>query len=267
MKLKVKDVEFSYASVPVLKDICIELAASKILGVVGPNGAGKSTLIRCLNRILKPQRGIILLDERDIKEMRRMELAKKMGYITQSTSQVFPATVFDTVLMGRRPHLSWRSTEKDEEKVLDMLQVLNIENLAMRDINELSGGQQQKVFIARALVQEPDVLLLDEPTSNLDIRHQLEVMEIIKNIVREKGISAIMAIHDLNLALRYADRIIMMNSGTVFAAGDPVSVLTPDNIRQVYGVEAEVNNNNGRPYILPIRPVRERLSNGKTTTS
>ncbi len=256
MKLKIKDVEFSYASVPVLKDVCIELAESEMLGVVGPNGAGKSTLIRCIDRILVPQKGSIVLDGRDIKELRLLELAKKMGYIPQSTSQIFPATVFDTVLMGRRPHLGWRSSEKDTEKVLEMLQMLNIEEFAMRDINELSGGQQQKVFIARALTQEPDVLLLDEPTSNLDIRHQLEVMDIIKNIVIEKELSAIMAIHDLNLASRYADRIVMMNSGKIFSAGDPVSVLTPTNIKRVYGVEAEVNNNNGRPYIVPIRPVK-----------
>jgi iron complex transport system ATP-binding protein len=255
MKLKVKDVEFSYASMPVLKDICIELAESEMLGVVGPNGAGKSTLIRCIDRILKPQHGSILLDGRDIKEMHLMELAKKMGYIPQSASQIFPATVFDTVLMGRRPHVGWRSSEKDTEMVLEMLQMLNIEEFAMRDINELSGGQQQKVIIARALTQEPAVLLLDEPTSNLDIRHQLEVMDIIKNIVREKGISAIMAIHDLNLASRYAARIVMMNKGKIFSAGDPVSVLTPDNIKWVYGVEAEVHNNNGKPYIVPIRPV------------
>jgi len=262
MKLKVKEVEFSYASVLVLKDICLELAASEMLGVVGPNGAGKSTLLRCIDRILKPQRGDILLDGQDIKEMHLMELARKMGYIPQTTSQIFPATVFDTVLMGRRPHLGWRSSEKDAEKVLEMLQMLDIEEFAMRDINELSGGQQQKVFIARALTQEPEILLLDEPTSNLDIRHQLEVMDIIKNIVREKRISAIMAIHDLNLASRYADRIVMMNSGKIFAAGNPVSVLTPDNIKWVYGVEAEVNNNNGKPYIVPIRHIRQ---NGKGT--
>ena len=256
MKLKVRDVEFGYTSVPILKDVCIELAGSEVLGVVGPNGAGKSTLIRCIDRILKPQRGSILLDGRDINEMRLMELAKRMGYVPQSTSQIFPATVFDTVLMGRRPHLGWRSSEKDEEKVLDVLQMLNIENLAMRDINELSGGQQQKVFIARALVQEPDVLLLDEPTSNLDIRHQLEVMEIITSIVREKKISAIMAIHDLNLASRYADRVVMLNGGTIIDAGNPSSVLTPKNIKQVYGVEAVVRNESERPFIVPIRPVK-----------
>ncbi len=257
MKLKVKNVEFSYARVPILRDVCIELAASEMLGVVGPNGAGKSTLLRCIDRILNPQKGRILLDEQDIMEMSRLELAKKVGYVPQSVSQVFPATVFDTVLMGRRPHLGWRSSEKDTAMVLEMLQLLNIEDLAMRDINELSGGQQQKVFIARALTQEPDVLLLDEPTSNLDIRHQLEVMGIIKSIVIEKQISAIMAIHDLNLASRYADRIVMMNSGEIFSAGTPASVLTPANIKRVYGVEAEVNNNSGKPYIVPIRPVKQ----------
>ena len=257
MKLKVKDVEFSYGSVPILKSICLELASSEMLGVVGPNGAGKSTLIRCIDRILKPQRGTILLDGQDIKKMHLMQLAKKIGYIPQSTAQVFPATVFDTVLMGRRPHIGWRSNEKDTEKVLEMLKKLNIEEFAMRDINELSGGQQQKVFIARALTQEPKILLLDEPTSNLDIRCQLEVMDIIRNIVSEKQISAIMAIHDLNLASRYADMTLMMNSGKIFSAGNPASVFTPENIEHVYGVEVKVSNQEGRPYIVPIRPVEQ----------
>ena len=257
VKLKVKGVEFSYASAPILKDICLEVEASEILGIVGPNGAGKSTLLRCINRILKPNGGSILLDGQEIKEMSRLELARHMGYVPQTSTNVFPATVFDTVLMGRRPHIGWRSSERDIEKVLEILQLLNIVEFAMRDINELSGGQQQKVFIARAVAQAPDILLLDEPTSNLDIRHQLEAMDIIKNIVREKEISAIMAIHDLNLASRYADRIIMLNGGSIFDAGNPASVLTPGNIKNVYGVEAVVRNENGRPYIVPIRPVGE----------
>ncbi|RLG32889.1 ABC transporter ATP-binding protein [Methanosarcinales archaeon] len=253
MKLKIKDVGFGYSNMPVLRNVNIELAESEILGVVGPNGAGKSTLLRCIDRILIPQKGCIMLDGRDIREISRMELARKIGYVPQDGSQIFPATVFDTVLMGRRPHLGWRSSERDTEKVLETLKILNIEDLAMRDINELSGGQQQKVFIARALTQEPELLLLDEPTSNLDIRHQLEVMEIVKRVVRERGISAIMAIHDLNLASRYADRIIMMNGGRVYAEGEPSSVLNEENIRHVYGVEAKLSNHDGRPYIVPVR--------------
>ena len=259
MRLRVRDVEFSYASIPVIKDICLEVAESEILGIVGPNGAGKSTLIRCIDRILAPQKGTVLLDGKDIKKLNRMEIARKMGYVPQSASQIFSTTVFDTVLMGRRPHLSWRSNEKDIGKVLEVLQMLKIEDLAMRDINELSGGQKQKVFIARALAQEPDVLLLDEPTSNLDIKHQLEVMEIIKNIVRDKGISAVIAIHDLNLAARYSDRIVMMDNGRIFAAGNPSSVLTQDNIKLVYGVEVIVSNHNGTPYIIPLSPLNKEV--------
>ena len=255
MKLKIKNVEFSYTSRPVLKDICLELAATEMLGVVGPNGAGKSTFIRCLNNILTPQKGTILLDGEEIRKMRRLALAKKIGYVPQSTAQVFSATVFDTVLMGRRPHLSWQSSKKDEKIVLETLEMLNIVEIAMSDINELSGGQQQKVFIARALAQEPEVLLLDEPTSNLDIRHQLEVMNIIQNLVREKKLTVIMAIHDLNLASRYAEKIIMMHSGKVFSAGVPAAVFTPDNIEQVYGVTAKVNRDPEMPYILPLQPV------------
>jgi len=146
-----------------------------------------------------------------------MEIAKEMGYVPQTTARVFPATVFDTVLMGRRPHLGWKSSEEDIDKVLEVLELLGIMEFSMRDFNEISGGQQQKVLIARALAQEADVLLLDEPTSNLDIRHQLEVMDIMKGIVKKKGISAIVAIHDLNLASRYTDRLLMMNGGRIFA--------------------------------------------------
>lgn len=255
MKLKINNIEFAYNSTPVIENISMELDCSEILGIVGPNGAGKSTLIRCIDRILEPNRGSILLDGDDIRKMTRMEIAKRMGYVPQSTSRVFPATVFDTVLMGRRPHLGWKSSEEDMDKVLGILELLGIMEFAMRDFNEISGGQQQKVLIARALAQEADVLLLDEPTSNLDIRHQLEVMEIIKNIVRKNGISAVMAIHDLNLASRYTNRILMMNRGRIFAAGNPASVLTVENIKRAYDVEVLVKNDGGRPYIIPVRPV------------
>ena len=256
MKLKIKDVEFSYASTPILKNVCMELQPSEVLGIVGPNGAGKSTLLRCIDRILKPQRGSILLDGQEVKDMSRMEIARRLGYVPQTSTRVFPATVFDTVLMGRRPHLGWRSNEKDVEKVLEILKLLGIMEFALRDFNEISGGQQQKVLIARALAQEAGVLLLDEPTSNLDIKHQLEAMDIIKKLVKETGISAVMAIHDLNLGSRYSDRIIMLNSGSIFDAGSPSSVLNPENIKQVYGVEAVVREEAGRPYIVPMKPIK-----------
>lgn len=257
MKLKVRNLEFSYSSTPVLEDVTMELTQSEMIGIVGPNGTGKSTLIRCIDRILEPRRGSILLDEEDIKHMGMMEIAKKLGYVPQSISSIFPTTVFDTVLMGRRPHIGWRSSNDDREKIVDILQLMEIEDIAMKDFNELSGGQQQKVLIARALAQEADMLLLDEPTSNLDIRHQIEVMEIIKDLIAKKDISAIMAVHDLNLASRYADRVIMMKGGRIFDAGNPSDVLTPENIKSVYGVEAEViNGNGGGLYIVPISSVK-----------
>ncbi len=253
--LKVKDVAFGYASVPVLEGVSLEMGTKEIVAVLGPNGAGKSTLLKCIDRILLPQHGSILLDGEEISQMSRLELAKKIGYIPQSLAHAFSITVFDAVLMGRRPHISWRTSEEDTEKVLETLEMLHIENLAMRDINEISGGQMQQVFIARALVQEPDVLLLDEPTSNLDIRHQLEVMHTIKSIVRKKEISAIMAIHDLNLAARYADKIVLMNGGGIVSVGNPATVITPENIRLVFKVDADVYEKDGKLHVVPLRAV------------
>ena len=257
----VNDLEFYYSSAHILKDVTMELAESEMLGIVGPNGAGKSTLIRCIDRILKPRQGTILLDGEDLKSMVMIDVARRIGYVPQTSARTFPTTVFDTVLMGRRPHLEWRSSDTDVTKVAEVMRLMEIEDLAMRDFNELSGGQQQKVLIARALAQEADTLLLDEPTSNLDIQHQLEVMEIIKDLVATKNVSAIMAVHDLNLASRYTDRVIIMKEGRIVDAGDPADVLTPANIRSVYNVEAEVISRNGeRPYIIPVRSV---MSGGK----
>lgn len=240
----------------------MELRPSEMLGVIGPNGSGKSTLIQCIDGLLKPKNGSILLDGTDIKGISRKEMAKKIGYVPQTSSRsFFPSTVLDAVLMGRRPHLGWRSSRGDVKKAIKVLRLMGIENLAMNDINQLSGGQQQKVLIARALAQESSILLLDEPTSNLDIKHQLEVVEIIREMVAERGISAIMAVHDLNLASKYTDRIIMMKEGRIVDQGVPSEVLTQENIRSVYGVVAEViNNNGGSPHVIPVKSLRHQKS-------
>lgn len=256
MKLSMAGITFSYASTSVLTDVTAELGEGEVLGLVGPNGAGKSTLLRCIDRILKPQRGSILLNGRETKKMSRQELAQHVGYVPQANSDGFPTTVFDTVLMGRRPHMSWGSSGRDIEKVAEVLELLEIKRFALRDFKSLSGGEKQKVILARALAQEPDLLLLDEPTSDLDIRHQLEVMEIIKDIVKRKTISTIVAIHDLNLAARYTDKIVMLHKGSIFAEGYPKTVLTPKNIKSVYGVESEVKNGSNGLYVLPLRPVK-----------
>lgn len=256
MKLNISGLEFNYSSSPILRDINMELAPSEVLGIVGPNGAGKSTLLKCINRILKPTDGCILLDGRDMNDMNQMELARSIAYVPQASSTIFPATVLDTVLMGRRPHINWRSCERDVQKVLGILKLMNIEDLALRDVNELSGGQQQRVVIARALAQEPKIILLDEPTSNLDVRHQLEVMETLSSLVDRQGISAIMAVHDLNLASRFSDRLLIMKKGMIINAGTPLEVLTPENISSVYGIESEiVYTKRGAPLIVPLKSI------------
>ena len=255
MKLKLRNVEFEYPSVSALKNISFELNSQEILAIVGKNGAGKSTLIRCINRILEYKKGNILLDEQEVEKMKRKDIAKRIAYLPQKTSYTFPITVFDVVLMGRYPHLSWSNNKENEKHVWEILKILNLGSLALRDFREISAGQQQKVIIARALVQEANLLLLDEPTSDLDLRHQLEVMEIIKKIVWGKNISAIVAIHDLNLAARYSDVVIMLNNGEIFAAGTPFSVFTSKNIAKVYGVEASVTQKEGIPNIIPQRPI------------
>lgn len=255
MKLQVKGLHFSYASDAILNDIHFEVCHGEIVGVVGPNGTGKSTLIKCVNRLLMPAKGSICLDGKDVLKMHSRMLAKKIGYIPQRMAQFFPETVFDVVLMGRKPYMGWTAGETDIDTVISTLQLLNLEALAMADFNDLSGGQQQKVFIARALVQETGVLLLDEPTSNLDIRHQLEVMDTLRNLVRERALAAIVAIHDLNLANRYSDKVLLMKDGRIVAAGHPASVLTEDNIRRVYGVRSIVNHDRTVPYIIPLSPI------------
>ncbi len=197
-----------------------------------------------------------MLDGKSIKKMNRLEVAKHLGYVPQtSVDNPEGLPVYEIVLMGRRPHITWAGSEKDSQKAWAALKALNIEHIAMRNFFELSGGEQQRVLIARSLAQEAKVLLLDEPTSNLDIRHQLEVMSLTREIVSKQSLSAVIAIHDLNLASRFCDRIMMMQAGNIYAAGNPSSVLTAENIRLVYGVEVEINYSRKSPYIIPIAPL------------
>jgi len=254
VKISIKDLTFSYKSNKILDDLNISVDDSEIVSLVGPNGSGKTTLIKCIDRILKP-RGSILLEGREVQEMKQQEIARQIGYVPQSSATPLATTVFDTVLMGRRPHIGWRVSDFDLDKVSDTLERLNLQDLAMRDFGQLSGGQKQKVLIARALVQEPTVLLLDEPTSNLDMKHQLDVLETISSMVKEKGISAVMAIHDLNLAARFSDKLVMLKKGVVYASGSPIDLLSEKNISDVYGVEAIVMRSLDKPCIVPLRSI------------
>jgi len=256
IQLQAKGIVFGYSSSTILKDVSFEIGPSRLVTIVGPNGSGKSTLIKCIDRILAPEKGSILIDRKEVTKMDRMEIARNLAYVPQSSARTFSSNVFDTVLMGRRPHIGWLSSSDDEERVWEVLRLLGIEELAMSGFGELSGGQQQKVLIARALVQDTKVMLLDEPTSNLDIWHQLDVMNIVRDLVKKRRMTALMALHDLNLASKYSDGIIMMKKGRIMAAGDPASVLTPENIETIYNVEVAVRSQSEDPFIVPIRQIR-----------
>ena len=259
MNLRIKGVSFSYDSIKALEDVTFEVVEGEILGIIGPNGAGKTTLLRCTNRTLKPQVGVILIDGQDVARWSRREIARRMGLVPQNSTITFPFTVLEVVLMGRHPHqrLFGGESERDLEIVKEALRLTDTLRFAARPITGLSGGERQRVIIARALAQEPGVLLLDEPTLHLDINHQLEVLGLVRRLTREKGLVTVLTSHDLNLAARYCDRLLMLNQGQVYALGTPEEVLTPANIRQVYRVEVEVtrHRSTGILQVLPLSSI------------
>jgi iron complex transport system ATP-binding protein len=208
-----------------------------------------------MNRILTPTGGSVLIEDIPVSDYKLRNLAQILGYVPYSSKDSFPMTVMDTVLIGRNPRSDWRVSDKDLEIVVGALRMMGIEDLAMRVFNELSAGQRQKVMLARGLVQEPRALLLDEPTANLDIKHQYGVTKTLRSITREKDMLVIMICHDLNIAAKYADRIILMSEGTVFAVGSPSEVITEENIRKVYGVDCRILDDNGSPHVIVIDEV------------
>ena len=253
LKLTINKLSFNYGGLQVLKDVELEVKIGEMLGIVGPNGSGKSTLLKCINRILKTKQNTVLIDGKDTSQINLKELSKMMGYVPQNSTSTFPFTVFDLVLMGRKPYIRWNLSERDNEIVAEMLDFLGIGELAMRHYNELSGGEQQKVIIARALAQQPQLLLLDEPTSSLDIKHQLEILCILRSLAKTKHCSVIVAMHDLNLASRFSDNMLMLKQGCIFTVGTPDAVLTEENIESVYDVKTRVTNSVlGRPQVTPL---------------
>lgn len=253
MSLEVKNLTFCYKShLPVFKNVNFKINNGEILSLLGPNGSGKSTLLKCLNRILIPSHGEIHIDEINLKKIRIERLGIYIGYVPQETGSSFPLSVVDAVSLGRTPHIKFKMSNMDKDIVFSAISRMKLEELAFRNLNELSGGERQRVFMARALAQDPRVLLLDEPTSNLDLRYQLETLEMVKEITVEKSISVIMAIHDLNLAARYSDRIVMMKKGFFFAEGKCMNTITEQNIKKVYQVDSLIKHETGFPNIIPL---------------
>lgn len=252
MEIRIEDMSFGYGDLPVLSNVNLTLSEPGLVCIIGPNGVGKSTLIKCLNKILKPTSGRVTLDGHDIQEIPLKDLSRIMGYVPVTSSDAFAMTVLDTVLMGRHPHQKLGSTSDLDMKVAKRtMNMMGIKHLALRNFDELSAGQHQRVAIARGLAQTPRILILDEPTSNLDVRHQIQVTDLLHRLALENGMMVLMISHDLNIASKYADRIIMMSiPGTIFRVGTPGEVLTEDAIRYVYGVDCRVVDDDGRPHVI-----------------
>ena len=232
----------------VLKDVSFQLEPGKFLAILGNNGVGKSTLLKCLNKILKADDGTFLLDGENILRMSNHQVSQRIAFVSQNVPST-QMTVHDVVMLGRRPYMKWGFTEKDHHIVHEAMDRLNLDALRGRFLNQLSGGERQKVMLARALAQQPKLLLLDEPTSSLDIHNQYQVLKIVQEICRKDGLTAIVVIHDLNLALRFCDRFLLLRQGQVYDAGD-WRVLTPEALEQVYQVKGRVLDVEGRKMVL-----------------
>jgi iron complex transport system ATP-binding protein len=250
MILKLADVSFQYNSAPVLANVSFQVRRHGITAVLGPNGAGKTTLLRCINRILKPKTGTVLIEDLDLAHAPRREVAKLAAYVAQR-SEPGRITAFDAVLLGRKPYIQWNAVPEDIRRTRMVLQRLSLESLALRYVDEMSGGEYQKICIARALVQEPAVMLLDEPTSSLDLKNQLAILRLLRDVVKGQPMCALISMHDLNTALRYADQFIFLKDGVVMATVDRAGI-TEGIIEAVYGVAVSISWHQGHPVILPL---------------
>lgn len=246
--IEIRNIAFSYGKQHILNGVNFSVNPGECVGILGNNGAGKSTLITCINRIRTPERGEVLVDGRPVRGMSRNEMARTIAYVAQK-NEMSHATVFDCVLLGRKPYIKWGVRQEDIDLCEAMIRRVGMEDFQVRSLDELSGGELQKVMLARALVQQPRLLLLDEPTSNLDPRNQYEMMSLVRQIAREQGIAVLIVIHDLNLALRYCDRFYFLKDGTGYSYGGADTV-TSETIRKVYGIRAEIAQVNGKKVVV-----------------
>lgn len=239
----IENLFFKYNSKYTLSDINFDIKTNEVLGVLGPNGSGKTTLIKLLDNILKPEKGTIKLFNKNINKYKREELAKIIAYVPQNIDIVFPFTVIEVVLMGRAPFLNSFGFEndKDYEIAFKVIEKLDIKDIINKPYNSLSGGEKQRVSIARALCQDPKIILLDEPNAHLDISHQIEIFNLIKTLNKEENITIISVSHDLNLASLYFDRIIVLKAGKIAASGTPNEVLTKESIKEIFNTNVEVD--------------------------
>lgn len=252
MSLVLEKVNVRYGSNHILIDLDLQVSAGRILGLLGSNGAGKSTIQKSILRIVAASSGKFTWSGKDIHSLTRKELAKIVAYVPQSTQTPFALTVENAVLLGRTPHFGIRPGKDDWTAVDEALRRLDLGQLANKSVSELSGGQLQRVLIARAIAQNSPVLLLDEPTSALDLKYQIETLRLLRSIVRERDASIVIAIHDLNHASRFTDEVAFLSKGRIIAHGAPADVYSPELISEVYGIDAEITYYHGSPEVRPI---------------
>ena len=254
MSLRIVDLSFGYdVNKKILDGISFEAKSGEVLGMLGPNGTGKTTLLKCINGILKYQEGLISFEDINLSSLTASELAKIIAYVPQYTNSSFPVNVVDTVLMGRIPYSKYHYSELDKKIAFKIIEMMNLENFAFRNIGEMSGGERQRVFIARALAQQPKIIILDEPTSSLDLHNQLFILNTIFDIAKSKNICIIMTIHDLNLTSMFCDKILMLKDAHVFAYGDAQQVITESNINDMYKVRTKVSILDGYKHVRLLR--------------
>ena len=260
--IDVEGLSFGYGDRTVLHDISFRIDEPGFYCIIGPNGVGKSTLIRCVTGHIAPDSGSVKVFGKDVREYKLADLAKTVGYVPVMNADFNVMTVLDTVLIGRFSRQRWRTTPEDLAIAHGALECMEIGDLAMRYFSELSAGQRQKVSLARGLVQEPSILILDEPTSNLDVRHQMYVSAFLKTLSKKTGITVLMISHDLNLAAKFSDEVIVMEPpGRLYGMGAPKDVVTEEMIERVYEVPCEIIDDHGSPHvILQLRGPRRRTS-------
>lgn len=254
--LKAERLSGGYGKEIVIKDISFELKPGDFLGIIGPNGSGKSTLLKLLSRVLKPQAGTILFEQREMRKMGLREVSRQVAFVPQESLITFSFSCWEIVLMGRIPHLGRFQQESKRDFAVCEKVLLFTDTLGQKEkkIDELSAGERQRVIIAKALAQEPILLFLDEPTSHLDIGHQIQILDLLKRLNRQTNLTIVIVLHDLNLASEYCQRLVLLNEGRIFKDGRPEEVLTYENIEAVYKTIVIVNKNplSAKPYVLLV---------------